>query len=190
MKIVAAIVAGVLLLPAVPSRAVDFDDDVYGEDAIKSYKEGQRDAREWKEQALELPAWPDEEQLVRIDLGRKDFPYKVFVDRGSMTLGKDRVVRYTVLLRSKSGVDNVSFEGIRCDPRQYKRYAYGSGGEFHTLPKARWNWIQDRRQDIYRKVLADSYFCPLPGGDQVPQLVRKLEKRDGNASFIFQGDLE
>jgi hypothetical protein len=101
----------------------------------------------------------------------------LLVDTGSMSVGEDRVVRYTVVLRSGAGVDNISFEGLLCSRNQYKRYAYGSGGAFHPLANTDWQRIRHNRQDVYRRVLED-YLCPLPGGDPVPQLVKRLKHRD------------
>jgi len=190
MKPIGTIILCALLLSAGPLRAAAVDDDVYGEEAIKSYKEGQREKPEWKEQDQAIPPYPKEKQLIRVDIGRSDFPYKVYVDQSSLSVAEDRVVRYTVVLRSKSGVDNVSFEGIRCNGRQYRRYAYGSGGEFHPVPRSEWRAIQRRRQDVYRNALVDGYFCPLPNGDKVSQIVRKLKGHGGDGGLVYPGDPE
>jgi len=188
MRKITAFMVCVLLLSAGSLRAAFGDDDVYGEDAIKAYKDRLPDEPKWKEQGLVMPPYPQEDNLIEVDIERYDYPYRVFVDSGSLSVGEDRVVRYTVVLRSKSGVDNVSFEGVRCTSHQYKRYAYGSAGKFHAVPGAEWKYLRRDRQDVYHNVLANDYLCPVPAGDPVPQLITKLK---GNIDrFIFQGDLE
>jgi len=47
------------------------------------------------------------------------------VDRNSIAVGSDDVVRYTLVSTSRGGARNVSFEGLRCEPRQKKLYAFG-----------------------------------------------------------------
>lgn len=189
MKRTAVFAIFMVLLSAWPLWAHSEDDDIYGEDAIQRYKDRMPDKPEWREQGLVIPPWPRDADLIGIDIERPDFPYRVFVDGASLSVGKDDgVVRFTAVLRSRSGVDNVSFEGIRCTRHQYRRYAYGSGGKFHEIPHSAWKWLSHSRQDIYRNVLADRYLCPVPTGDPVPQLLGKLKK--GDDRYIFQGDLE
>lgn len=132
---------------------------------------------EWAEQGLVIPPYPREEGLVEVPVGRFDYPYTLLVDTGSISVGEDKVVRYTVVLRSSAGVDNISFEGLLCNRNRYKRYAYGSGGVFYPMANADWQRIRHNRQDVYRRVLAEDYFCPLPGVDPVPQLVNRLKHR-------------
>lgn len=186
MKLIPRLLLCVLLLPAGPSLAIDSDDDVYKEDAIRSYVDTlPEEIAEPEEEKLAIPPYPREENLIEVDVGRYGYPYRVFVDAASLSVGKDRVVRYTTVLRSPSGVDNVSYEGIRCPRSQFKRYAYGSGGEFYPATRTdEWKRIHQTRQDLHRKLLADEYFCPLPAGDQVAQILARL-RRSASASDSF-----
>ena len=189
MREIAALLVFLLLSPGLVSGASD-DDDVYKEDAIKHHIYKPPPGSEWKEQGLVVPPYPSDDNLISIDVGQYDFPYKVFVDSASLSVGKDRVVRYTVVLRSKSGVDNVSFEGIRCNRNQYKRYAYGTNGQFYPLPVNDWAFIRRQRQDIYRTVLYNEFFCPLPTGDAVAVIRSKLKSSGNDDRYIFSGDKE
>jgi len=190
MKTIHKLLLCAALLSAGPLPAADSGDDVYKEDAISPYIDTLPDeVSEPEEQKLVIPPYPRQQDLIEIDVGRYGYPYRVFVDAASLSVGKDRIVRYTAVLRSRSGVDNVSFEGIRCPRHQFKRYAYGSGGRFYPRSNADWERIHQIRQDIYRKVLADEYFCPLPAGDQVQQILGKL-RRSGSARDSFAGDEE
>jgi hypothetical protein len=95
---------------------------------------------------------------VRLDLSsHTDFRY--YVDWGSVSALEDRIVRYVLVARSASGAENVSFEGIRCQSREYRVYAVGKpeGGwsgrpsEWRPIPR-QWNSSQG--------ALARQYFCP------------------------------
>jgi hypothetical protein len=163
------------------------DDDVYNDEALRNLKYKPAPGSEWKEEDLVVPPYPSEDGLVKVDIDRYDYPYTLFVDTKSVSVGKDDIIRYTVVLRSKSGVDNVSFEGLLCNRHQYKRYAYGNEGKFYPVPNADWRRIQDRRQDIYRNVLAGDYFCPMPTGNPVPQLIGRL-KGHGAAGYVLPDD--
>ena len=174
-----------LLSLAGPVSAVD--DDVYNDEALSNLKYRPPPGSEWQEQDLVIPPYPQEDGLVKIDIDRYDYPYTLFVDSNSVSVGDDDIIRYTAVLRSKSGVDNISFEGILCNRHQYKRYAYGNAGQFYPVPNSDWRRIQKKRQDIYRNLLADFYFCPLPDGDRVPQLIDRLKDR-GAVGHRLPGD--
>lgn len=110
----------------------------------------------------------DRARLVELDLGlaaATDFRY--FVDPATVSVGTDRIVRYVVVGRSASGVENVRFEGIRC-PGEYRIYAVGRpdgswGGqptEWRSVPK------QARAAE---NALARRYFCPVKQAIRSPQ---------------------
>lgn len=185
MRKTVALLLGLLLSPALVSGARD-GGDFYDESAVEDNDYKSTPGSEWKEQELVLPPYPDDDDLIRIDVGRYDFAYEVFVDAASLSVGEDRILRYTVVLRSRSGVDNVSFEGIRCGLGQYKRYAYGTGGRFYPLPDSDWTFIRSQRQDVHRAILAKDYFCPLPPGDALSEIRHNL--KSGDSSYLFQSD--
>ncbi len=150
-----------------------FDEDVYGEEGWAKYKEGP----EWREQELVLPDYPRADGLIQVPLSLRDFPFTLWIDAASLDVGEDRVVRYTGILRSEAGVDNVFYEGIRCSKKEYQRYAYGSGGEFQPLQRPQWRPIRAVGQDRYRSVLMDGLLCPLPGYNRQQQLLDRLKAR-------------
>ncbi len=178
-----------LLCVPVAVSAASRDDTIFDEDVenLRPYKE--TPGSEWREEDLVLPPYPHDDALIAVDVGHYDFPYRVYVDRTSLSVGEDRVVRYTVVLRSRTGVDNVSFEGIRCSGPQFKRYAYGVKGQFHPVPVNDWAYISRKRQNIYRRVLAEDYFCPLPSGDALAGIRARLKGGAGDL-YNFQGDEE
>ena len=148
-----------------------FDEDVYGEEGWAKYKEGPK----WQEQDVVLPAYPRADNLIEVPLSLRDFPFTLWIDSASLDVGEDRVVRYTGVLRSEAGAENVFYEGIRCAKKEYQRYAYGSGREFQPLQRSQWRRIRPVGQDRFRMVLMDGLLCPLPGYDREQQLVDRLK---------------
>jgi hypothetical protein len=133
---------------------------------------------EWKEEAVVMPPYPQADNLLEIDLSLPQFPFTLFIDAQSLSVGKDRVIRYTAVLRSRNGVENVSYEGIRCKHSQVQRYAYGSGGRFRPVRNRAWRFIRKDGQDRFRTELVNRYFCPLPMGDTERQILDKLKSGD------------
>jgi hypothetical protein len=140
---------------------------------------------EWKEMDVTLPAYPGEDALVAVSTGVSDYPFTVLIDLDSVSVGPDRVVRYTVVLKSRSGTENISYEGIMCNRGKVKRYAYGTDSGFQRTPSSDWRFIRRNRQDLYRKVLADRYFCPLPSGDMVAVIRDKLKARGHDQQILW-----
>ena len=139
---------------ALPAAAVDES----GMDGLPEYEPGNA----WEERAVRLPPYPREDDLISLDT---DFPgYRYFIDPASVSVGKkDQVARYTVIIESIDGVRNVFYEGMRCDSRQYKTYAYGSAdGPFHEMPDADWKYIRSEAAFRYRRDLVDFYVCDGP----------------------------
>lgn len=116
------------------------------------------DERPWAEVEAILPKAPVDGNLLEIEAGViSDNRY--LVDELSVIYGSDGVVRYTMVVLSPAGARNVSFEGMRCDTKEFRRYAFGraDGG----WSKARRNaWVQiDAAQNRHQASLFRNYFC-------------------------------
>lgn len=115
----------------------------------------------WEEQKASLPAYPADRDLVRFEVGPTS-PFEFFVDSTSVSVGKDGVVRYTLVARSPSGALNVSYEGIRCDARLRRLYAFGrSDRSWAQARAADWVHIPDllSAPGNHQAVLADEFLC-------------------------------
>lgn len=109
----AALVLSIVSLPAIAGRGEP--DDVGGIPEEKAFKED----------AVTMPAFPQDAGLVEFrPRGASNNRY--YIDIGTVSLGEDRVVRYTAVVKSPSGASNVSYEGMRCKDAHYKVYAYGT----------------------------------------------------------------
>jgi hypothetical protein len=73
-------------------------------------------------------------------------------------VGPDRIVRYTLIARSASGVANVSYEGMRCDSGTYKIYAYGNDGRW-TARDAEWRDVEPKGIARWHYELRSNFFC-------------------------------
>lgn len=179
--------AGALVLMlAVPGMAVAAGDpygDVYGEEDSRDFIEGEA----WKEQGIVLPAYPDTDSrdLIEVDLLLRSFPFQLFIDPDSVSVGEDKVVRYTAILKSGPGSTNVLYEGMRCTTGQYRRYAYGSQGAFQLSRNSRWRYIgADSGSDPYLKVLRAHFMCPAPPPGKLTALFRRL-RRPNPDNFLY-----
>ena len=121
--------------------------------------ENDRPAEEFKELATALPAYPRDSDLLPFDAGPAS-GHRFYVDSKSLSVGKDGVVRYTLVMKTAGGATNVSYEGIRCDLRQVKIFASGrSDGTWAPAREPRWTRIETRPVDIHHGVLFRDYFC-------------------------------
>ena len=115
----------------------------------------------WEEETADLPGFPKDENLLEFQVDQPGSKFRYFIDTASISVGEDDgVVRYTLVIRSKSGGQNVMFEAMHCTERQYKTFAYGtSKGEFRPLRKPRWRSIRETSNVRYRRDLWEYYLC-------------------------------
>jgi hypothetical protein len=114
-----------------------------------------------KEEALaapELPPYPANERLAPFFVSSAS-EFKFFIDRGSVSVGSDRIVRYTLVARSKEGAENISFEGMNCMAAEYIVYAVGVQGAWVSRPGS-WHAIEPRSVQRWHNALQREYFCP------------------------------
>jgi hypothetical protein len=134
----------------------------------------------WEEQKEALPAYPAEADLVRFDVGNNS-AFQFFVDTRSISVGKDGVVRYTLVARSTSGALNVSYEGIRCDSHERKLYAFGRADKtWAEARNAAWAPIPSSKTyaSSQHAVLAEEFFCPAQGSVRsAAEAVAALKRR-------------
>lgn len=143
---------------------------------ILSESEGQP----WDEQKPQLPPFPKEENLVRIQVdGGLSFDF--FVDLESVSVGRDGVVRYTLVARSVGGATNISYEGIRCKGRERKLYAFGRADKTWSAARnPQWASISDLPVNLLQATLHDAFFCPARTIVRDAEEARKLLKSGGD----------
>jgi hypothetical protein len=114
----------------------------------------------WVEVAAQLPPYPRAENLIPFNVSSAT-RNRFYVDAESISVGADKVVRYTVVVEAAGGARNVSFEGLRCESGERRLYAYGHpGGTWSKARNAGWEPIKMRSLLSYQKALFEDHFCP------------------------------
>jgi hypothetical protein len=106
----------------------------------------------------DLPPYPANARLAPFFVSSAN-SFKFFIDRASLRVGADRIIRYTLVARSPSGADNISFEGMNCQAGEYIIYAVGVNGEWLARP-AEWRPIEPRSVQRWHNALQREFFCP------------------------------
>ncbi len=120
---------------------------------------------DWKEVQTRLPPYPRAEDLVEFPVSATT-SNRYFIDYATLNVGGDGVVRYSVQVRSPSGAETVSFEGLRCETGERKLYAFGhrlpaGGGEWSRNRFAKWDPIAARQANSYQRELFFYYLCAV-----------------------------
>lgn len=121
--------------------------------------EDEYDARPWEEVAVSLPPQPKEQALLSFYVS-ETARHQYRVDANSLSVGADGVVRYILVVDSAGGARNISFEGMRCQTRELRRYAYGSrSGKWRKARENEWHHINAYPGDMHHASLYYGYFC-------------------------------
>lgn len=119
-----------------------------------------QEKKSWQELQAQIPSYPKPGNLLRFDAGANTANV-FFVDSASVSVGDDGVVRYTLMIKTGGGATNVSFEGIRCDTRELKIYAFGRpNSDWSRARDTRWREIMFREINNHHLTLFREHFCP------------------------------
>jgi len=142
------------------------------------------DEKGWEEIETQLPAFPQAENLIPFFVSAAT-DNKFMVDANSISVAADGVVRYTLLIVSSSGAQNVSYEGVRCASGERRLYAFGRSDK--TWSKARanqWLRIQDSTLNRHHAALYAEYFCPNGAIVRDPDEARMALRSGGHPSTV------
>ena len=147
------------LLAALPAAAQNTNDPRDARTHGKSEREIREAERDFQEGEVKLPAAPRAEKLIEF------FPssassFRFFVDAESLSISPEGVVRYTLVARSASGHENVSYEGMRCRANAVRVYAYAHAGAW-SRSGSDWKPIEARTVQRWHNELRNRYFCPI-----------------------------
>ena len=107
---------------------------------------------------VKLPAFPQPADLVEFNIGAAT-SFRFYIDAKSLSVSDDGVVRYTLVARSTSGAESVSYEGMRCSSGTYKVYAYGRRDGGWTERQSDWRPIEPKSVSWHQS-LRREFFCP------------------------------
>lgn len=99
--------------------------------------------------------------------------FKFAVDTDSILIGADGVTKYTVILTSPNGNDQVQFEGIRCDSSQWRLYGTLENGVWRENPLSTWRSIQKNTPNRYQAALAQDALCNFSSQEKNIQTIVK-----------------
>lgn len=141
----------------------------------------------WQEIAIQLPAAPKPENLFEFYVS-ETATQSFAIDGKSVSVGNDGVVRYTLVSRSRSGAENISYEGIRCESFEKKLYAFGRpDGSWSRSRRDQWERITGTISNRQHAALARDYFCSqkVVEGD-AQQIVYRLRHKQPLMERITQ----
>ncbi|WP_434631088.1 CNP1-like family protein [Chromobacterium sp. CV08] len=125
---------------------------------IKNYNYAIDDDKPWQEEDYALPPYPQAADWVEV---KPDWlqQNRYFVDAGSLSIGKDGVVRYISKVLSSGGVENLSAEGILCKDNKYRAYGFGDSVNHRWIEPMRPLWQDIVFGDKLRRELRER-LCP------------------------------
>lgn len=112
-----------------------------------------------EEEAVAYPPFPSANALLAFDAGAAS-GNRFLIDQTSLSVGRDRVVRFVLVIRTPSGVDNVSFEGLRCETLERRLYATGRADRTWSRSRNdKWMKISASTLSLPHMALARQYLC-------------------------------
>jgi len=129
-----------------------FGDDYLLDNEFKKTKEKKVDTI--------IPAFPKNKDLIPIQM--EHATRKFYIDAKSLSVPKDQIPRYTVVIESPSGTRSVYYEAVRCHDKHYKTYAYGDvkKKKFIVLQNPQWKAITNTTGPFrYRTDLVGVFMC-------------------------------
>ena len=155
MRASCSLSGAVLLLVAVAASAQPADRSSSPNDEFEG--------KAWEEIKTALPPYPAPSNLVRIYVGPTT-AFEFYVDTSSLSVTQTGIIRYTLVARSSSGAMNVSYDGIRCDSRERRSYAFGRfDGTWMQARSSQWVPIGRAQAESQYATLADDFYCPQGG---------------------------
>ncbi len=172
MRRIFALTAVLFVTPAVASS-------LYNADLGKFESDFEENTKTWQEIQAQLPTAPKPENLIEVKLDAST-RNSLLIDAASLSASDDGVVRYTAIIRSPAGAENISFEGLRCETGERKLYAFGrtsgkDAGEWARNRYAKWEPIQARQAGGYHRELFFHYLCTVNTKRDLPTLLRLLK---------------
>jgi hypothetical protein len=134
-------------------------------EAPKAYRRGESgpnpmpEEAPWKEADITLPPYPRDQDLILFE-PRGQTTNRFYVDGSSLTVDPDRVIRFSLVIRSAEGARTVSYSGVNCKTAGWKDYAFGPDGDrWERVADPQWREIRDQQMNNHQYTLASEFFC-------------------------------
>lgn len=111
----------------------------------------------FSESPLVLPSAPDAASLL---LFYESDTQSFYLDTKSITIAADGSLRYTMVGKSRSGASNVSYEGLLCETKQKRLFAFGrKDGSWSESRRTDWESISNNGVNRQHSTLAWDFVC-------------------------------
>ncbi|MDP2752262.1 MAG: CNP1-like family protein [Rhodocyclaceae bacterium] len=120
------------------------------------------DAVKWAEGEYSLPAFPSNHERWIEFYVSATATNRFFIDADTLTVSKEGVVRYVLIVKTSGGATNITFEGIRCGAYEYRLYA--TGRQDATWVRSRtdqWRPIENKPVNRHHAMLNREILCPV-----------------------------
>jgi hypothetical protein len=132
---------------------------------------------EWAEEATPQPPSYSTTELLTIDMP-PHVSVKVGIDPATISVGKDGVVRYVVVMSNATGTVNAAFEGIRCVKDEVKIYARHSAvSGWSVVSDAKWQPLNDKQPSKHALAIARQGACQVRQAPPTEIILKKLKDR-------------
>lgn len=144
------------------------------------------ESRKWQEIDPDFPAFPRQEDLLPFYVSAAT-DNRFFVDGATLSVGRDGVVRYVVVIEAGGGARNISFEGLRCETKERRIYASGRlDGTWSRSRNGEWKVIQSMSANRYHAALFFEYLCPDGSIVGSAEEARDALRRGGKGDWILK----
>jgi hypothetical protein len=117
------------------------------------------DNPDWEEEQAPPPPSFSKGNLLALDMP-PHVSVKVGVDPETITVGRDGVVRYVILMINATGSTNAVYEGVRCISGEVKTYArLGASGQWSILVNPAWKALNDNMPSHHAQAFARQGGC-------------------------------
>jgi hypothetical protein len=133
------------------------------------------------EDPFSLPTSTHYTQWVPFESGLRSTNNRFYLALDSLMQGKtDRIFRYAVKLVTRSGVENIRFEGLSCEYKAYRVYAFGNpDGTWIKASQPKWHDIVRNIHNDYAAALFD-VFCRTTGQHSIEKIQKQFKS---NATY-------
>lgn len=85
---------------------------------------------------------------------------RFFVDGSSLSVGPDKIVRFSLRVQSPSNARTISYSAIRCKTKEWKDYAFATPeNTWRREEDAPWRPIEAKHFNNYQETLYKEFFC-------------------------------
>ena len=114
----------------------------------------------WRESFIDFPPLSPKSSFSQYQT-RSQTGFNFYLDVSSIKLTADGVVRISLLAISPKGSENITYEGFRCETREYKLYAssWGFDEKWILAKRTKWKTPSYSTANTYRSDLLEFYIC-------------------------------